>query len=116
MGYQDDHWGRSMYYDRQGRPITLAQWCEKLEHPQYKRVLGTMLDQGGWVSTVWLGLNHEYFGGPPLIFETIWFGSDGEINEQVRYTTEAQAKAGHWDVVAVAREPARARDATKSPD
>jgi hypothetical protein len=95
-----------MYYDRHGNPLTLDQWSQLLEHDEYRRIYGTMLDQGGWVSTVWLGLNHQYFGGPPLIFETMWFDADGQIVDMDRYGTEAQAKAGHWRMV---------QDATKPP-
>jgi hypothetical protein len=60
------------------------------------------LDQVGdaKVSTVWLGLNHEFMPGrPPLIFETMIFG--GEYADYcVRYSTEAAAAAGHAAVVA----------------
>jgi hypothetical protein len=52
------------------------------------------------VSTVWLGLNHEWMPGrPPLIFETMIFGGDyGDYC--ARYSTEAAAAAGHAAVVA----------------
>jgi len=52
------------------------------------------------VSTVWLGLNHEFSPHrPPLIFETMIFGGDyGDYCE--RYATEAAAVAGHAAVVA----------------
>lgn len=46
------------------------------------------------VSTVFLGLNHRWGGGPPLIFETMIFG--GEHDEyQERYSTWQEAEAGH---------------------
>jgi hypothetical protein len=46
------------------------------------------------VSTVWLGINHAFFGGPPVIFETMIFG--GEYDQcQMRYCTEADAVDGH---------------------
>jgi hypothetical protein len=52
------------------------------------------------VSTVWLGLNHEYMPRcPPLIFETMIFGGD-HGDYCVRYSTEAAAAAGHAAVVA----------------
>lgn len=46
------------------------------------------------VSTVFLGIDHAYFGGPPILFETMIFG--GEHNEfQERYSTWEEAEAGH---------------------
>jgi len=46
------------------------------------------------VSTVFLGLDHSFGGGAPLLFETMVFGGplDGE---QERYHTWDEAEAGH---------------------
>jgi hypothetical protein len=50
------------------------------------------------VSTVYLGLDHSYGEGPPLIFETMVFG--GVLDQQQwRYSTEAQAIEGHARVI-----------------
>ena len=47
------------------------------------------------VSTVWIGINHNFSGeGPPLIFETMVFGSEGDLYCE-RYATEEQAREGH---------------------
>mgnify|MGYP001603975392 FL=1 len=69
--------------------------------PAYKRVAETTLADGTWVSTVWLGLNHNWAAGPPLIFETMAFESGEHLNEleTARYATEAQAIAGHARIV-----------------
>jgi hypothetical protein len=50
------------------------------------------------VSTVFLSLNHSFTDGPPLVFETMVFGGplDGE---QDRYSTRADALAGHARMV-----------------
>lgn len=50
------------------------------------------------VSTVFLGLNHSYVEGPPLIYETMVFGGplDGE---QDRYSTWDEAELGHAAMV-----------------
>ena len=88
----------SDYYDRQGRPMTLVEWAETFEHQSdYKIVEQTTLPNGRWVSTVWLGLNHQYGDGPPLIFETLVFSQHGEWSEVdgERYSTEDEARAGH---------------------
>lgn len=46
------------------------------------------------VSTVFLGLDHRYGDGPPLLFESMIFG--GPLSgEQRRYSTKAEALAGH---------------------
>ena len=49
---------------------------------------------------MWLGLDHSFLGGRPVIFETMVFGGphDGDCE---RYCTEAQAREGHERVVAV---------------
>ena len=46
------------------------------------------------VSTVFLGLDHAFDGGPPVLFETLVFGGplDGEME---RYHTWGEAEAGH---------------------
>lgn len=92
------HYG-SMYYDKDTNPITREEWVALFEHrEEYSRVAAEDVGEY-WVSTVWLGLNHAWDGGPPLIFETMWF-RDGESVDLRRYTTLEQAKAGHKAVVA----------------
>lgn len=97
----------SEYYDRQGQPLTMDQWAKLHSDRSY-----TVLQQNelppGWrtppiyISTIWLGLDHSFgFGGPPLIFETGVFVSEGggtgigEELEMYRYSTEEEALAGH---------------------
>jgi hypothetical protein len=65
------------------------------------RVARTYLPNGGYVSTVFLGLDHAFMGGPPMIFETMTFlpGDEGENTEQFRYSTWEEAEAGHADAV-----------------
>jgi hypothetical protein len=100
--------GRVNYYDRQGNRLTLMEWAKRYEGKTgdamtaEKRVAETTLPDGTWVSTVWLGLDHSFGEGPPLIFETMVFPSkDGPLNELDcdRYSTEAEALAGHAAMV-----------------
>jgi hypothetical protein len=50
------------------------------------------------VSTVFLGTDHSWGHGPLLLFETMTFG--GKYDEyQWRYSTRAEAEAGHARVV-----------------
>lgn len=84
----------SRYYDRNGEPIDMMTWARSFfENDDAKRVALTEHD-GVSVSTVWLGLDHQYGDGPPLIFETMIFGGDHD-EYQWRYSTEAEALVGH---------------------
>lgn len=96
------------YYDRQGRPLpenvlTLAMMFGDSD---YKIVKQEKVGHGPgakWVSTVWLGLDHNWnMTGPPLIFETMVFPwtSCGDIYMR-RYSTEEQALAGHRETVEI---------------
>lgn len=95
------------YYDRQGNVLTADQWLalfrDDADYYKQKRVAETTVGQL-WVSTVWLGLNHQYGSGPPLIFETMIFPrwDYGELYMD-RYSTEAEALAGHERAVAWAK-------------
>lgn len=53
------------YYDRDGSPLTTDEWTKMLGIAAKKRVAETTLPDGTWISTVWLGLNHQYGDGPP---------------------------------------------------
>jgi len=80
------------YYDRDGVPISMEQWVFAMGKDRH--VGFTNLGRNGHVSTVWLGLNHAFGEGPPLIFETMIFG--GPLDEyQERYSTEEEARVGH---------------------
>lgn len=69
-------------YDKNGNLITSALvWENLLKDQDYKRV-GSDEVRGFWISTVWLGLDHNFIqGGPPLYFETMIFpkGSMSEL-------------------------------------
>jgi hypothetical protein len=89
----------SDYYRRDGSgPVEYSP-----ELMKDKRVAHDTLDNENSVSTVFLGLNHQYGDGPPLIFETMVFGGKYD-QEQERYATEAQALEGHARWVALASE------------
>lgn len=96
-----------LYYDRDGAVIDDEQRAWRLMGDMdYKRVARTSVMDGADpskafdVSTVWLGLDHAFSGGPPLIFETMVFaaGSSSDL-ECERYATEAQAREGHTAMV-----------------
>jgi hypothetical protein len=78
----------------------LFQWARDLEDHRGRIVRQEITWNGLFVSTVWIGLDHRFGDGPPLIFETMVFdrigdrGADGlEMN---RYSTLAEAECGHY--------------------
>lgn len=91
----------SDYFNKNGKPIELLEWAKLLDDTEYKRVAETTLPDGKWISTVWLGLNHSFKEGPPLIFETIVFPTKGEWGEldMARYSTLEEAIEGHEEMV-----------------
>lgn len=100
------------YFDRSGKPlVNTVAWAKLAEDPKYKRVKQTLIVGKGyeyWISTVWLGLNHNFGLGPPLIFETMVFAKPDSMDDSMdvtdgewmdRYSTEAQAVKGHKKMV-----------------
>ena len=94
------------YYDRNGIPITEEQAAELRARPDYLAIARTKVLDGQDttrsydVSTVWLGLDHRFGEGAPVIFETMVFpeGDAAEIDVR-RYPTEALAREGHTATV-----------------
>ena len=94
---------RTKYYRRDGTPASLAWWMNQMEGDAdlLRRVARDDIGDA-LVSTVFLGLNHRWDDGPPLIFETMIFGGPHD-ESQWRYSTEAMAQAGHAAIVAALR-------------
>lgn len=99
--------GRSMFYDRQGQPMTARQYedaCEENWERNHRVGQDIVIvdDEPVRVSTVWLGIDHNW--GPPIIFETMLFGHarSGEYGDNAcaRYATELDAQEGHVRTVA----------------
>lgn len=90
----------SLYFNREGAPIGLGDWSYLRENFS-PHVAETQVDDA-WISTVWLGLDHGFGFGAPLIFETMIFG--GPLSDfQARYYDEADALRGHFVAVALAQ-------------
>lgn len=51
------------------------------------------------VSTVFLGFDHAFGGGPPVLWETCCFDSPDGGDHMQRYTSREEAVLGHNDVV-----------------
>lgn len=54
------------------------------------------------VSTVFLGIDHNYYGGEAILFETMIFGGRHD-QYQERYATKEEAMKGHEVAVALVR-------------
>ena len=69
--------------------MTWAEWYETADRKVARETIGD-----SDISTVFLGIDHSFGEGPPLLFETMVFNGklDGEIN---RYSTWDDAVAGH---------------------
>lgn len=96
------HHDRShIYYDRDGSPLSRDEFFRKRGGDEsYWRICWTSLSkEGEYVSTVWLGIDHDPLSDKPVIFETMAY-YDGGWRECRRYTNEEDARRGHEKLVA----------------
>ena len=94
---------RPRFYDRNSKPLGVEKYAELLSNELYRIVMQEPVGDL-WVSTMWLGIDHQWFDGPPLIFETMVFDDKGGAVAQDRYSTLEQAKKGHRQMVQRARD------------
>src|SRR5262245_56982096 len=79
--------------------MTWAKWFETTDRHVAKTNVGNMR-----FSTVFLGIDHSFGGGQPLLFETMIFGMPAQQDEyQERCSTWEEAEAMHERAVAHAR-------------
>jgi hypothetical protein len=93
----------SYILDDQGEPVGLEfddpcnlEWYKRRDEPgpQNRRVGLTKV--GAWeVSTVFLMVDHQFGDGPPILWELMVFGPEPWSDYQERYTSRADAEAGH---------------------
>jgi hypothetical protein len=84
----------------------LSDWEYLRWRRQAFRHVGDDTLNGYRVSTVFLGVNHQFGDGPPLLYETMIFRG-GDPGQEVfcdRYSTRAQAAEGHARALAAIRE------------
>ena len=91
------------YYTRDGIPTDMTEWSRDYAN---KRVARTKIADAADpsrevdVSTVYLGIDHSFGAGPPLIFESMAFAKhDPEEERCERYSTEQEAREGHTRMV-----------------
>lgn len=114
----------ALYFDRDGNPLpgTLREqtleWARLRSDHDYC-VIGhedVLLPSGRavWVSTVWLGLDHSFGFGPPVVFETMIFENGMADIYCQRYATATDAEQGHRSLVQMLKdglyEPERQHD------
>ena len=89
------------YYGPDGQPMTMEEWAAARSRDDdslwQKHHLVTKTDSAE-VSTVWLGMDHSWGDGPPLIFESLVFGG-ALADEMDRYSTWREAQNGHAALV-----------------
>ena len=82
----------------QAVPCDLMTWAHWIETAGGVRRVAEKHIGVSRVSTVFLGLNHAFDDGPPLIFETMVFS--GPLAETCeRYSTWEEAERGHAEMV-----------------
>lgn len=91
-------------YILRGREIVpcpdLMEWGSWMEEAE--RLIALTGNSALRVSTVFLGLDHNFWGdGPPVLFETMIFGGEHD-QDQWRYSTYEEAEAGHAKAVSLA--------------
>lgn len=91
-----------MLYGKTPRPVyDLVSWARAFETMD-RQVASTDVTEGVRVSTVFLGMDHAFGGGPPLLFETMIFGGP-HAHDQWRYSTWEEAEKGHAEAVKLAQ-------------
>jgi hypothetical protein len=88
-------------------PVPMEEWARW--YCTANRIVAQDGTRFHWVSTIFLGLDHNHFGkGPPILFETMVFEREAEIREfggklfpardsldMWRYASWDEAEAGH---------------------
>ena len=77
--------------------LKFSRWFGEMNN---RRIDRTVFDNGAYVSTVFLGIDHNYDpdSNTPILFETMIFG--GEFSEEcTRTSTVEEAKQCHKDAV-----------------
>ena len=90
-----------MYYVLEGKETKRAsdviEWGKMIDYAN-RQVARDRIADGIEVSTVFLGLDHRYGDGPPVLFETLVFGGESD-GEMMRYSTWEEAEIGHKEMV-----------------
>jgi hypothetical protein len=94
----------SLYYDRKGKPISQEEFIARWR-PEKEQIVARFQDARILISTVWLGIDHQFGIGRPILFETMIFIEDKDSIEPIfdrlqwRWHTEEEAKEAHDIIV-----------------
>ena len=86
--------------DKKIIPVDLMTWAKWFETDE--RVIKQTKIGDVKISTIFLGIEHGYEDGKPLLFETMIFGGEHD-QYQERFTTWDEAEAGHTVACKLAR-------------
>lgn len=85
----------TLYYYPDGQPIesdelldATLKWALLFEQTADRTIGQHKTLYGERLSTVWLGLDHNYGSGPPLIFETMLFAPRREVGLRRKWLTD----------------------------
>ena len=96
---------KSYTLDEKGTPVhepdmmTWARWFESADRKVAKETIGE-----AEVSTVFLGLDHNWGDGPPILWETMVFGGPLDQEQERCSGSREQAEAMHAEMVAKVRQ------------
>ena len=82
----------------------VLEWAKKFD--MKNRHVADDKVNGVRVSTVFLGVDHSFGEGPPMLFETMIFGGDHD-QYQERYSTWDDAERGHKKALALVQDSKR---------
>lgn len=101
-GCKERGYNTPMHYILRGKEVVavrgLIRWARWFE--TNSRKVGSDYVGDVRVSTVFLGLDHGYFGPRPVLFETMTFDKNDKGGGTRRYETWDEARAGHEALVA----------------
>lgn len=93
---------RPLFYVLEGHtpvPCNGEEWSQRFGQIEERRVARTEINAKVYVSTVFLGIDHDYsYKGPPILFETMIFGLPKRhklSDYQTRCATWEEAEAMH---------------------
>lgn len=88
------------YFNRDGSPSTMEEVSKKRHDALESWIVSRdEFSDGGYVSTVWLGIEHgQDENGKSFIFETMT-NMDGEWYDGTRYVSQEDAAAGHEEIL-----------------
>lgn len=90
----------NLYILKHRKPVLcpdVKKWGKRFNDFHKRRVRSTYLDDI-WISTVFLGVDHNFDSGPPLLFETMVFKDSEEIDCNRCATWREALRIHHYSV------------------